>query len=73
MDDRYRRNYNMSIKDNLEYIKNRGIGKFIEEQYEKYRCVTCGSLISVHNRKCFKCDTITKLVVKSEEKKTRNR
>jgi hypothetical protein len=54
----------MSVKDNLEYIKKNGIGKFIEEQYKKYRCSKCGGLISIHNGKCFKCDTITKLVEK---------
>ncbi len=62
VDDRYRKNYNMSFIENLEYIKSMGIGKFIEEQYEKYRCSNCGGLISIHNRKCFNCDTITKLV-----------
>lgn len=66
MDERYRKNYKMSIVDNLEYIKRMGIGEFIDDQYMKYRCSKCGSLISVHNRKCFKCDTITKLVIKSE-------
>jgi hypothetical protein len=64
MDDRYRKNYKMSIKDNLEHIKQRGIGEFIEEQYRKYHCSKCGGLISIHNGKCFTCDTITKLVVK---------
>lgn len=64
MDDRYRNNYKMSVKDNLAYIKKMGIDKFIEEQYKKYRCTKCGGLISIHNRKCFKCDTITKLVEK---------
>jgi hypothetical protein len=66
MDDRYRKNYKMSIKDNLENIKRMGIGEFINDQYQKYRCSKCSALISVHNGKCFKCDTITKLVIKSE-------
>ena len=64
MDDRYRSNYNMSVKDNLECINNMGINKFIDEQFEKYSCSKCGGLISIHNRKCFKCDTITRLVEK---------
>ncbi|MBN2088828.1 DUF3795 domain-containing protein [candidate division KSB1 bacterium] len=64
MDDRYRNNYKMSVRDNLEFIQEMGIGKFIEEQYQKYRCEKCGELISIHNRKCFKCDTITRLVEK---------
>jgi hypothetical protein len=64
MDDRYRNNYKMSVKDNLEYIKNLEIGKFIDDQYKKYHCSKCSGLISIHNRKCFKCDTVTRLVEK---------
>jgi ribosomal protein L40E len=54
----------MSMKDNLETIQKKGLSKFVEEQYGKYRCKKCGGLISIHNRKCFKCDTITKLIEK---------
>ena len=64
IEDRYKNNYKMSIKDNLNSIKNKGINKFIDEQYKKYRCPKCGGLISIHNRKCFKCDTISRLVEK---------
>ena len=64
MDDRYRNNYEMSVKQNLEYINKMGIEAFIEEQYQKHRCSKCGGLISIHNRKCFKCDTVTRLVEK---------
>jgi len=54
----------MSMKDNLEYIKKMGISNFIKDQYKKYHCQECGGLISIHNGKCFKCETITKLVDK---------
>ena len=67
LDDRYRKNYHMSMKDNLEDIRKKGMGEFLEEHYKKYRCKKCGGLISIHNRKCFKCDTITKLVEKHKE------
>ncbi len=67
MDDRYRKNYKMSVKENLEQIKTLGIDTFIEKQYKKYSCSKCGGLISIHNRKCFKCDEITKLVEKFEK------
>ncbi len=70
MDDRYRRNYKMSIKDNLAYIRKMGIGEFIEGQYKKYCCPKCGGLISIHNRKCFKCDPVTRLVEKYDAKKS---
>jgi hypothetical protein len=71
IDKRYRIGYEMSMKENLEYIRNRGIAKFIEDQYRKYHCPKCFGLISVHNRKCFKCETITRLVEKRNSDITR--
>ena len=68
MDHRYRNNYNMSVKDNLEYINKMGIVEFVNEQYKKYCCLECGGLISIHNGKCFKCETITRLVEKPNKK-----
>ncbi len=62
MDQRYIRNYKMSVKHNLEHINNEGMDAFIKDQYSKYQCKRCSGLISIHNRKCFKCDTITRLV-----------
>lgn len=67
MDERYRTNYKMSIKDNLADIRENGLGAFIKEQYRKYQCHGCGGLISIHNGKRFKCDTITKLVDKNNK------
>ena len=68
MDARYKSNYQMSLKDNLEYINKMGIDKFIVDQYRKYHCSRCGGLISIHNKRCFKCDTITRLVEKDNRK-----
>ena len=68
MDDRYRKNYRMSVKDNLENIRKMGTAEFANEQYRKYRCSTCGGLISIHNRKCFKCDEVSRLVEKRNKK-----
>ena len=36
MDDKYRKNYKMSVKSNLEHIRKKGIDKFVEEQYEEH-------------------------------------
>ena len=62
MDRRYKTSYKMSVKDNLEYIKKHGLKEFTKNQYKEYHCVNCGVLKSVHNRKCFKCESIRKLV-----------
>jgi hypothetical protein len=64
MDDRYRNNYGMSVKDNLEKISKIGVDKFSRKQYEAFCCSKCGGLISIHNKKCFKCDKISRLVEK---------
>ncbi len=64
MDKRYKNNYKMSVKSNLKYIHKNGIEKFVKEEYRKHHCSKCGGLISVHNQKCFECDTITRLVEK---------
>ena len=65
MDKRYKNNYKMSVKENLEAIQNDGITQFIVAQYGANNCLNCGGLISIHNKKCFKCDKITKLVQKT--------
>jgi len=68
MDARYRRSYGISVKDNLKCISKIGVYKFVQEQYEEHRCSGCNGLISIHNRKCFECDAITRLVEKRNKK-----
>ncbi len=68
MDNRYKNSYKMSVKNNLEYISKNGIGAFIKAQYREHHCLKCGELISIHNGKCFKCETITKMVEKEENR-----
>ncbi|MBU4450723.1 MAG: DUF3795 domain-containing protein [Actinobacteria bacterium] len=58
LDKRYRERFGMSMIDNLNEIKSKGINYFIENQEKKYRCKKCGNLISVHSNKCFACDKI---------------
>ena len=56
IDGRYRNRYRMSMIENLNFIKDNGIKKFLEEQEKTWRCQTCGELISCHNGLCFICD-----------------
>ncbi len=62
MDLRYKQNYEMSVKANLESLQNFGVARFLDEQYQAFRCEKCGDLISVHNHKCFRCEKVTHLV-----------
>jgi hypothetical protein len=51
----YREKYNTSPVENLKYIKAHGMGKFLEQQKEKWRCPECGGVMSCHNGVCYTC------------------
>ncbi|MBI5573313.1 MAG: DUF3795 domain-containing protein [Elusimicrobia bacterium] len=55
LDERYRKNYGMSMIENLKIIKLDGMEKFIKNQNKKYMCLKCGAKISVHNKICYDC------------------
>jgi hypothetical protein len=55
LDNTYREKYKMSTIDNLNFIKEKGIEKFLESEEEKYRCDECGSVVCVHTGKCYEC------------------
>ncbi len=59
LDKSYRVKFGMSMIDNLNEIKDKGINYFIENQEIKYKCQKCNNLISIHSKKCFVCDEIT--------------
>jgi len=58
LDKRYRTRYNMSMIDNLEFIRDNGIDKFLRQQSKKYKCPTCDGMICIHNGKCYQCQHI---------------
>ena len=57
LDKRYQIKYEMSMIENLEYIKKNGIKKFCEKERERWKCPECGGVICVHNKVCFSCKT----------------
>ena len=75
LDKRYRSKYNMSMVENLEYIKNDGIGEFLENEAVKWACSECGGTICVHKGYCYSCGKVfwrikkmTKIDLKKENK-----
>jgi hypothetical protein len=52
LDKRYRTRYGMSMIDNLEFIKKKGIDKFIKSEEKRWKCKD--GVICVHNKKCYK-------------------
>jgi len=55
LDKRYRTKYNMSMIENLENIKDFGIGKFLKNEDVKWACSECGGTICVHKGYCLDC------------------
>jgi hypothetical protein len=59
IDARYRMNYGVSFIDNLREIKRKGVDSFLRNQEKAFACERCGGVKSVHNRKCYQCESIT--------------
>ena len=55
LDRRYRTHFRMSMIENLEYIRDNGINKFLERAQEEWRYPECAGLICCHNGLCFSC------------------
>jgi len=41
--------------ENSEYVQQKGLEAFMEQQKEKYTCLKCGGIISIHDRECSEC------------------
>jgi len=55
LDTRYRRDFRMSMIENLLFIRSNGIDAFLEAERDKWKCPDCGSSICCHNGICFEC------------------
>lgn len=55
LDNRYRTKYGMSMFDNLLFIREKGLEKFLENEQDKWKCEICGSGLSVHRDNCLNC------------------
>ena len=55
LDKRYRKQYGMSMIENLKTLKEKGMTKFLETEETKHQCPQCSDIISIHDRKCYTC------------------
>ena len=56
LDKRYRTKYHMSMIDNLQQIRERGMEEFLIRQEKEWKCPRCNGLICCHNGLCLSCD-----------------
>lgn len=52
----YRTRYEMSLIENLQFIKANGMDAFLEMERQKRTCPTCGGVVCVHNKRCYTCN-----------------
>jgi hypothetical protein len=55
LDKRYRIKYHMSMIENLEFINEKGINKFLKKETKKWICQKCGGIVTCHGGICLKC------------------
>ncbi len=55
LDKRYKTRYNISMLENLEFIKEFGIRKFIKAENKRWKCEKCRGVICVHRGFCLNC------------------
>lgn len=59
LDKRYRTKYHMSMIENLNFIKEKGVEGFLKKEEVKWRCPECGGTICCHNGLCLNCSLET--------------
>ena len=55
LDKRYTNKYNTSLIDNLLFIKENGVDKFVEKENKKWTCPYCDARLSIHREHCLHC------------------
>jgi hypothetical protein len=66
IDTKYKARYRMSMIENLNFIRDKGIDKFLEAQEKRWKCPICSEMVCCHNGICFICG-LTKLKSKKEK------
>ena len=55
LDKRYRTKYHMSMLENLDFIKGKGIRLFLEKEKQKWKCPKCKGIVTCHGGTCLTC------------------
>lgn len=62
LDKRYRTKYHMSMIENLNTLRDKGMDAFLRDQEERWTCRQCGeALLCCHNGLCLSCNLDTVL------------
>ena len=52
----YQTGYQVSLIDNSRTINDNGFDFFLKKEKEKWNCLICGGVISLHDKECSECE-----------------
>ncbi|MFA6524650.1 MAG: DUF3795 domain-containing protein [Patescibacteria group bacterium] len=55
LDTRYKTRYGMSMLENLQFIREQGIRKFVANEQIRWTCKKCHEVVCVHRPACLNC------------------
>ena len=55
LDKRYSTKYSMSMLENLNCIRDKGMEKLLEKEQRKWSCPECDGVVSCHDGLCYSC------------------
>ena len=55
LDENYKICYGVSFVEHFKVIQEKGMVDFLKSQADKYRCPSCGDVVSIHDGKCYAC------------------
>ncbi len=58
LDRRYQEDYQYSPVQNLELVRDEGVRALLAADAKRFKCTKCGDTKSVHNGKCYGCQTV---------------
>jgi hypothetical protein len=56
LDKRYRTKYHMSMIENLKFIQEHSLERFLEKEVKKWHCPDCDGVICCHSGLCLSCN-----------------
>jgi hypothetical protein len=51
----YQKRYQVSLVENGEQAKEKGLVAFMEKERNRWTCAICGGVISLHDKECSEC------------------
>jgi len=53
----YNTHYGTSLIENSSFVNEHGLVEFMKQQKEKYTCINCGGVVSLHDAECSECQS----------------